>query len=179
MVTSISVGPGWTTGGKNQTFFLAPEIEKTYVNKNKIHTIPSAAIFLGVQGSLPSYWIGQIGLSVATAGNAKLQGTIWDDADPEFENLSYQYKIWHNEIALKGIVLLDYSCEFKPWISAKVGVGFNEAHGFSNTPLIFEALPNNNFRNHLQTTYSYAFGVGVQKTVTRHYQIGVGYEFAD
>ena len=42
-----------------------------------------------------------------------------------------------------------------PWVSASLGVGFNRAHDFTNTPLIFEALPNNNFEDHTKTAFTY------------------------
>ena len=34
-VTTLSVGPVWQSSGKTQTFYLAPEIEKTYAASNK------------------------------------------------------------------------------------------------------------------------------------------------
>ena len=33
-VISISAGPIWTRAGETQTFYLTPEIEKTYKSKN-------------------------------------------------------------------------------------------------------------------------------------------------
>ncbi|HFK5879090.1 TPA: outer membrane protein, partial [Legionella pneumophila] len=112
-------------------------------------------------------------------GNAKLQGVIWDDADPEFNNHSYQYKIRNSRIAVKGKLLLDKGYWLMPWVSASLGVGFNRAHDFTNTPLIFEALPNPNFTNHTKTAFTYTLGAGVQKSISEHWQLGVGYEFAD
>ncbi|HHX3357169.1 TPA: outer membrane protein, partial [Legionella anisa] len=60
-----------------------------------------------------------------------------------------------------------------------VGVGFNRAHDFTNTPLIFEALPNPDFADHTKTAFTYTLGAGVQKALNDHWQIGAGYEFAD
>jgi opacity protein-like surface antigen len=58
-------------------------------------------------------------------------------------------------------------------------MGFNRAHDFTNTPLIFEALPNNNFEDHTKTAFTYTLGSGVQKSISEHWQMGVVYEFAD
>lgn len=66
-----------------------------------------------------------------------------------------------------------------PWVNGRLGVGFNRSHNFTNTPLIFEALPNANFSNHTNTTFTYTIGAGVQKLLNTHWQIRVGYEFAD
>lgn len=178
-VGSVSAGPVWARGGETQTFYLAPEIEKTYAARISTNALASGELFLGIQKLLGSQWLGQLGLAAATTGNAKLQGVIWDDADPEFNNHSYQYKIRNSRIAVKGKLLLDKGYWLMPWVSASLGVGFNRAHDFTNTPLIFEALPNPNFTNHTKTAFTYTLGAGVQKSISEHWQLGVGYEFAD
>jgi len=85
----------------------------------------------------------------------------------------------NTRIAVKGKVLLDNNYWLIPWVSGSIGVGFNHAHGFTKTPVIFEALPNANFTDNTKTTLSYTLGAGVQKAISAHYQIGLGYEFAD
>lgn len=45
--------------------------------------------------------------------------------------------------------------------------------------MIFEALPNPNFADHTKTAFTYTLGVGVQKAFNDHWQVGIGYEFAD
>ena len=65
------------------------------------------------------------------------------------------------------------------WISGSLGVGFNSAHGFQNTPLIYEAIVNPNFASHTQIAFTYTVGAGLQKALKQHWQVGVGYEFAD
>jgi opacity protein-like surface antigen len=178
-VGSVSAGPVWARGGETQTFFLAPEIEKTYVARKSNNALAAGELFLGIQKSLSPQWLGQLGLAGAITGNAKLQGVIWDDADPQFDNYRYQYKVWNGRVAVKGKLLLDKGYWLMPWVSASLGVGFNSAHDFTNTPLIFEALPNPNFTNHTKTAFTYTLGAGVQKALNAHWQIGAGYEFAD
>ncbi|KTD20235.1 outer membrane protein [Legionella israelensis] len=175
----VSAGPVWARGGETQTFYLAPEIEKTYAARKSTNAIASGELFVGLQKSLNSQWLGQLGIAAAITGNSKLQGVIWDDADPEFDNYSYQYKIRNIRVAVKGKLLLDKGYWIIPWVSASLGVGFNRAHDFTNTPLIFEALPNPNFTDHTKTAFTYTLGTGVQKALNNHWQIGVGYEFAD
>lgn len=50
----------------------------------------------------------QLGLEVATTGNARLKGQIWDDADPIFDNYNYYYKVNHTHLDLKGKVLSNF-----------------------------------------------------------------------
>jgi opacity protein-like surface antigen len=178
-VGSFSAGPVWSRGGETQTFYLAPEIEKTYLARKSSNALASGELFVGLQRALSSQWSGQLGLALATTGNAKIQGVIWDDADPEFDNHSYQYNVQNTRVAVKGKLLLDKGYWLIPWVSASAGIGFNRADDFTNTPLIFEALPNADFSSHTKTAFTYTLSAGVQKTLNTNWQIGVGYEFAD
>ncbi|HAT7072801.1 TPA: porin family protein [Legionella pneumophila] len=178
-VGSLSAGPVWAKAGDTQTFYLAPEIEKTYAATKESNIFASGELFVGIQNALFTSLQGQLGLALATTGNTHLQGIIWDDADPEFNNHSYQYKIQHTHLAVKGKLLMDKGYWLIPWVSGGLGVGLNRAYKYSNTPLIFEALPNPNFSNHTKTAFTYTFGAGVQKALTTRWQVGVGYEFTD
>jgi opacity protein-like surface antigen len=178
-VGTLSAGPVWGRGGVGQTFYLAPEIEKTYVASRPTNTLFDGEVFIGRQKRLAQTMQGQLGLAVAATSNAKFLGDIWDDADPQFDNHIYRYNVQHTHVALKGKLLLSRSDWLTPWISGSVGVGFNRAHAFTNTPIIYEALPNPNFTNHTQTAFTYTVGAGVEKAIKAHWQVGVGYEFAD
>lgn len=178
-VGTLSAGPVWSSGDTTQTFYLTPEIEKSYVASQSTHTLFDGEVFLGVQKALSQTLQGQLGLAVAATSNVNLSGVIWDDADPQFDNHTYNYKIQHTHLAAKGKLLADAGFWFVPWVSGSIGVGFNDAHGFHNTPTIFEALPNPDFASHTQTTLTYTVGAGVQKALNEHWQAGVGYEFAD
>lgn len=179
LVGSVSAGPVWVRDSDTQTFYLTPEIEKTYAASKSTQDLAAGELFLGMQKALSSQWLGQLGLAVAAMDTTRLQGEIWDDADPEFNNLSYQYKVRTSRIALKGKLVLDKGYWLMPWVAGSLGVGFNRAYDFTNTPLIFEALPNSNFSNQRTTAFTYTLGAGVQKALNQHWQIGVGYEFAD
>jgi len=179
LVGALSAGPVWARGGETQTFYLAPQIEKTYVARKSTDALASAELFIGLQKYFSSQWQGQLGWAVAATGSTRLNGIIWDDADPQFDNYSYHYIISHSHIAIKGKLLKDCGYWFIPWVSGSIGLGFNRAHNFINTPLIFEALPNANFANHTTTALTYTLGIGVQKSINDQWQVGIGYEFAD
>ncbi len=178
-VISLSGGATWAKAGDTQTFFLAPDIEKTYWAQKTSKGLATGELFLGMQKLLSSEIQAQLGLALAATANTNLQGEIWDDADPQFNNYVYQYKIQHSRIALKGKLIADKGYWAMPYLSGSVGVGFNRAHEFTNTPVIFEALPNNNFSDHTQSAFTYTIGLGLQKAIDTHWQFGLGYEFAD
>lgn len=178
-VTSLSLGPAWTNPGQSQTFYLAPEAEKTFTANRKSETLLNSELFLGIQKQLPHAFQNQLGLALAATSSANLSGNIWDDAEPLFNNYTYSYQVQHTHIAIKDKLLLSSAYSFLPWVSASLGVGFNRASGFSNTPSIFEAIAMPNFSSNTETSFTYAFGVGVQKAINQHWQTGVGYEFAN
>lgn len=179
-VGALSAGPVWASGGKTQTISLTPEIIKTYTaNKASSNSLIYGELFGGVQKNLTQIMQGQFGLAVATTSNASISGDIWDDAEPQFNNHIYSYKIQHNHLAVKGKLLVDKYTRLIPWLSGSIGVGFNYANSFQNIPTIFEAMADPNFASYTKTTFTYSVGVGLQTTLTLHWQAGIGYEFAD
>ena len=178
-VATLSVGPVWESAGNTQTFYLAPNIEKTYAANHASHALVDGEFFLGIQKPIREKLDAQIGLAVATTGNASLSGTIWDDADSLFNNYTYSYQVRHTHVAIKGKLLADRGYFVTPWVSGSLGVGFNQAHDYSNTPTISEAVVMSNFASNTITAFTYTLGVGVERHLNLHWQAGVGYEFAD
>ena len=178
-VSTLSVGPVWEQAGKTQSFYLTPEIEKTYAANQSTNALADGELFIGMQKKLSTTIQTQLGLAVAATSDASLSGLIWDDEIPRFANHSYRYKIQHSHVAVKSKMLMDKGYWLTPWISGSLGVGFNAAHAFQNTPLIYEAIVNPNFASHTQIAFTYTVGAGLQKAINQHWQVGVGYEFAD
>ena len=178
-VATINIGPAWESAGKTQTFYLAPNIENTYSANHLSHALIDGEAFLGIQKLLHEKLEGQVGLVVATTGNAALSGNIWNDADAQFNNYTYQYQVKHTHIALKGKLLSDRGYFFTPWISGSLGIGFNKSHDYTNTPTISEAIVMPNFANNRTTAFTYTLGAGIQRNLNTHTQVGIGYEFAD
>lgn len=176
---SLSGGAAWARGGDTQTFFLTPEIEKTYSANKSNNALGQGEVFLGLQKAWSPTMPIQFGLAVAATGAAKMSGVIFDDADPQFDNFTYGYKVQHTRLSAKAKVLFEQNYIVTPWISGSVGIGFNRAYGYDNTPLIFEAVKNPNFGSHTKTAFAYTVGAGLQKSLNDNWQVGVGYEFAD
>jgi opacity protein-like surface antigen len=178
-VATFSAGPVWEDAGETQTFYLNPDVEKTYEASSDTNVLGDGELFVGYQHGLTSMLQGQLGLALAATTSASLSGNIWDDADPAFNNYEYNYQIQHSHLAAKGKLLIDPGYWVVPWIGVSMGVAFNHAYDFDNTPLIFEAIPMPNFSSNTQTSFTYTISVGVQRMLDQHWQLGVGYEFAD
>ena len=134
----LSAGPTWTSGNKTQTIDLQPDITKTYTADNNTFYFPSAELFVGWQKPLVSHLmkqsvLSQLGIAVAGAGNAKLTGDIWEDADPDFNNFNYSNKIKHAHVAIKGRLIGNCGFFVEPYISASAGIGFNRAYDYNQT----------------------------------------------
>lgn len=178
-VGAASIGPVWENSGQTQTFYLAPNIVKTYAAAKTSNALADGEIFVGAQRELPRALIGQLGIAAGVTSDARPSGNIWDDANPTFNNYTYSYRIQHTYVAVKGKLLADRGYWFIPWVSGGLGVGFNKARDFQNTPLIFEAVTMPNFASNTKTSFTYTLGAGIQKTVNQHWQLGMGYEFSD
>ncbi len=121
----------------------------------------------------------QLGLAAAQASYARFFGNIWDDANPQFINHSFHYQLRHAQVTAKAKILADVNLYVSPWISGSLGVGFNNANEYSNTALVSERLPMTNFLSHSNTALTYTLGIGIQRQVINHWQIGFGFEFTD
>ena len=92
-VSTLSIGALWEHAGQTQTFFLSPQLEKTYKADKSRSVLASGEFFVGMQRVLNPLIQGQLGIALAASSTAALVGSIWDDADPEFNNYRYSYKV--------------------------------------------------------------------------------------
>lgn len=178
-VAMFNMGPVWASNGETQTITLGSELEKTYASDDSANPVFEGEVFLGLQQRFSHVVLGQLGLTVGATGNDHLTGDIWDDADPQFNNYEYDYDIQHTYVLVKGLLSFDTHSKWIPWISAGVGVGFNHAHSFNNTPTDPDAVASPNFASNTQTSFTYAIGLGVKHALNEHWLVGLGYEFAD
>ncbi len=180
----ISAGPTWVSGNETQTLNLQSDIRKTYTADNTHNYFPSVALFLGwqklwVTHLLKQPLLGQLGIVIAGAGQAKLQGDIWEDADPNFNNFTYSYKVQHTHVAIQGRLIGNCGFFFEPYISGSVGLGYNRAYDFTITPKISEEVAAPPFGSKTTTAFVYTLGIGLQRSFNSNLAAAIGYEFAD
>lgn len=178
-VISLSLGPSWSDAGKTQTIYLQPELTNTYVAKRKSENLMSGEVFFGIQRAFQPHLQAQLGIAVAGTTSSRLHGNIWQDADPDFNNYTYFYKVSHMHVAAKGKVLTDIVSFIQPYVSASIGVGFNHAYHFTSNPLLYEVGAQPPFQPHTTSAFTYTLGAGLQKSLNPNWSLGIGYEFAD
>jgi len=179
VVMTLSGGPAWYSEGQSQTVQLGPDTIKRYSPNSKTHATGTGELFLGLSSPITPQWIGQLGLALAYTGTGKLQGDIWEDADPAFNNYYYNYKLSSTRVAVKAKLIANMDYFVQPYMSGSAGVGINSSRSFTITPKIFPEVAAPPFRNHTNTSFSYTAGVGLQAPVNEQWVVGVGYEFAD
>lgn len=176
---TASVGPGWTTSGNSKTFYLQSDIRKTYNVTNNSQAFATAELFGGWQMPIGFNLLFQLGVEGKWVHNAELSGSIWEDADSDFNNYNYTYQVNRSQVSAKGKLLSDVNMIVQPYVSASIGYGMNSAHDFTITPKIYEEVPAPAFLSRNVRGLNYAFGIGIQKVVNASWQFGVGYEFAN
>lgn len=180
-VITLSAGPVWASGAKLQNLYFSPELTRTYTVNESTQPLTQGEIFLGRQRVLNAHFEGQLGVALVAVSKLKLSGDIWDFESPRFYNYTNTYTVQHQHIALKGKILANHGHKLKPWISASIGAGSNKAANYNQVPLICDVkvLTATNFPSRRTTSFVYTLGAGLQQALTQHWQIGVGYEFAD
>lgn len=178
----LSIGPAWANAGKSQTITLQPELFKTYSANKATGTLANGELFLGVQQAINEKIQAAMGFVVAGNGTAKLSGDIWEDADPAFNNYKYTYNLNQFRMGAKvrligrGYHLISH---FFPYLSGSAGIGFNHAYHYEVTSSLFQEIAAPDFGSQTTTSFSYTLSAGLQKIVNTHWQVGIGYEFAD
>ncbi|RAP36408.1 hypothetical protein B1207_09735 [Legionella quinlivanii] len=178
-VATVSLAAAWVDPGETQTLTLQPDIVKTYSDTTNSKVVPAIELFLGWQHPINDTLRGQIGIAGAATTQVKLEGDVWEDADPAFNNFTYQYKVNHYHLAVKGKLLMDLDEWVEPYVSASAGIGFNQARDFQIAARIFQEIPAPPFNSETKSSFVYTLGIGLQTALNSNWQVGLGYEFAD
>jgi len=178
-VVSLSMGPAWSSTSQTQTIDLQPSLMQTYVANSNTQAFGSGELFFGLQHAVMPRLQAQLGLAIAGTTSIQLNGNVWQDADPDLNNFSYDYQIKHEHIAVKGKLLTDIYQLLQPYISGSLGVGYNHAYNYTSIPKLVTVPSEPPFTSHTTTAFTYTLGAGVQRALNEQWAIGMGYEFAD
>ncbi|MBA2710617.1 MAG: porin family protein [Tatlockia sp.] len=191
-VATLSLGPAWARPGDEQTLFLQHDVQKTYYpmptsralkfvsTARGTDTLATGELFLGMRGAVNSIVEGQFGLVAAASSQVKLRGTIYEDANPLFNNFTYSYGIRNTRIAAKAKFLYDTrSYDLYPYLSGSAGISFNRASGFAIKTNVAGEVPHPPFNNNDETSFSYSLGIGLETALDTNFRLGLGYEVVD
>jgi opacity protein-like surface antigen len=176
---SLNMGPQWDSPGEIRQFTVEQNTSKTYVAISNSQVLMGSEFFLGAEHSITSLLDMQIGLAVAMTSLTSVSGDIWEDADPNFNNYTYAYKVAPLRTTLSAKWLLRVMDYFTPYIGAGVGMSFNRSYNYQITPKIFEEVSSPLYTSNVSASFAYNVGLGLQKQLDSHVQIGFGYVFSD
>ncbi|KTD62489.1 outer membrane protein [Legionella shakespearei] len=177
-IITLSGGPSWGTAGQNQYLYPSPlPMYNFYTYNSPTSTMANAEIFFGLQRPILPYMLGELGLGVAGVSDAKVTGTVNVNGFPDL--YGYEYKVNHVRIELKGKLIGNTCQPVQPYVSGSLGVGFNNSHDYRNGYIDPNLYLPPWFESNTTVAFAYSLGAGVQTMVSKHWQVGVGYEFAD
>ena len=178
-VLSVNLGPAWTSSGYSQTITLLPNVMNRYVSSDQTHSFFNGELFVGWKKSWTDAYLTHLGLAVDVTNSLRLNGAVWQMANPLFDNELYSYKVNHTHVAFKGKIIDQSFQSISPYLFGSLGVGFNRAYGYNNTPTITSVIASPNFTQNTQTAFTYTVGTGFQRHLTKTFTIGIEYEFGD
>lgn len=179
-VVTLSLGPAWYSMGEVPVTNNPPLYQNIYFPEKVSGTVGSGEIFFGLARPLNYQISGQLGLAVGYSGDATQKGQLYI-YQPVSDFGKYFYKVSNTRISLKGKMLAAWPYVIKPYISGSTGVGFNRSFNYGYTTPPF-AMPYSNrpyYANNTVVAFSWTAGIGIQGNLNDHWQVGVGYEFAD
>lgn len=174
----LSGGPSWSTAGQDQYLYPNPIPQfNHYVYNSPTSTLANGEIFFGLQRFVYPNVIGQLGLGVAGASDAKITGFV--NVDGLGNLYSYQYKVNHARIELKGKLIGNFFQPVQPYLSGSLGAAFNHSHDFNSTSLYPALYPSPWFAESTNVAFAYSLGTGLQMMLNPNWQVGLGYEWVD
>lgn len=152
----------------------------SYIGRNHYDTEIDTGLFIGAETVFQQNWAWQIGANYFANHAFSEHGNVYEFADPEFNNLTYQYKIRSQRISIATQISRAYCYIWHPYISASIGEAFNKAYSYKEYPVTSTDVPMiQPFANHSTQSFTYSAGFGVEVNVLEHLRLGVGYRFAD
>lgn len=177
-IITLSGGPAWTNPGKDHYLYPnPPPMNNHFIPKKEWTTLGSGELFFGLQRFICPDVIGQFGIGVAAASDARLSGFI--NVNDVIDVIHYRYQVSHVRAEFKGKLIAAGYRLAQPYLSASAGVGFNHAHDYIPVSSDTILYPPSYFDSRSTVAFSYTLGAGLQRNLNQNWQVGVGYEFAD
>jgi|LauGreDrversion4_2_1035121.scaffolds.fasta_scaffold53868_2 opacity protein-like surface antigen len=180
-LATITLGPDFVQSGQSQTLTLLPPFQNHYTNGSQNQVVFDGGGFLGIERTLSEQFTAQLGIAGYGDSVIKSQGEIWQFNLPNFNGLSYSYKVRHARVMAAGKLLGTFPIEpaIKPYISFELGAAFNKASEYQETILVPGYKAMSPFSNNSQTSFSWGVGLGYDFSINAHIRIGMGYQFSD
>jgi opacity protein-like surface antigen len=180
-LVTFTVGPDFVNPGQAQDLILLPPFHNHYTSHNSLQSAFDGGVFIGLERRDIENITIQFGIAGYKDSQFSSQGDVWQFGLPLFDDLAYTYALDHARImaSSKLLTFIPSYRAIQPYCSIEIGTAFNNARDYQETPIIPDAVPTAPFGNHLQTSFAWGIGMGVDYHIVQHARIGVGYQFSD
>ena len=181
-VMAITGGPGWVNPGDKQNLYLDYDFNNGYRSQQNNQPVGFLEAYIALQHQLDEKNTNQFGVAFSGAWMAKRTGQVWQYNNPEFYNYDYTYNLRQLRLALRDKLIFDqglFNQKLMPYITGSVGIGFNKAYSYTETPLDTSIVSSPSFSNRTVNAFTYSVGGGVQTAPWNNLIFAVGYEFMD
>lgn len=177
-IITLSGGPAWSSPGQSQYRYpLLPFPQTTYYTPiSDSPTMTAGEIFFGLQRIIFPGITGELGIGLAGSRYARLLGVVAVNGVPNVS--TYEYQVVHGRAEFKGKLIAN-AYRIQPYASGSLGAGWNNSHDYRATTIDPVNFPAPWFASQTTISFAYTLGLGIQTLITPHWQVGVGYEFAD
>lgn len=176
-IVTLSGGMVSTLGPQSQQLVVA----NTYFsyqpeNASAFNSMIGGSV--GFESSLNQRWVWQSTLGYYQTGSTSISGEEAQApiSHPLATNMwDYHYKGLGRQLLWENKLLLTLPKGYHPYLSLGLGEGFNEAYGFKVTPQNSGEVATATFDDHHNTDFIYMAGVGLDKNLSEHVRLGLGY----
>ena len=135
--------------------------------------------FIGSEAKHTPSWGLITGLGYYQPTALSTKGILTQGADTTSDTTySYRYDTQSQQVLAEGKLYWIAKEKIQPFLMLGIGAAFNKtSHYQTSVPPFLEFTPA--FSNHIQTSFSYAVGPGIDVSLTKSVRVGVGYRFTD
>ncbi len=137
--------------------------------------------FIGEEYTFNSLYTWQFGVAFYQSSNSSIRG---EETQAPADNLqainywNYQYKLSSRKLLFENKIFYTLRKRYHPYLLVGLGESLNNTSGFQVTPQNSGEVATAIFNNHLNKSFTYTLGFGLDIDVLKKMRIGLGYRFA-
>jgi opacity protein-like surface antigen len=176
-IANLSLGLDQAYVGLKQNVILLPGVENTYMPGPNFSTRMLSGGFLGAEASLAKDWGLQFGAAYYQSQPFAISGQVYQFMNPAFNSICYQYQIFSRRFLAESKLFYTFYQDYHPYVIAGLGEALNYAYSYQETTSDIYSQTMAPFAGHMQHSFTYALGTGMDMDLTRHFKVGAGYRY--
>ncbi|MCD6048194.1 MAG: porin family protein [Gammaproteobacteria bacterium] len=178
-VASLSLGLDQAYIGLKQNAILLSDVENTYMPGANFSTRMLSGGFLGVETTLAKNWGLQLGAAYYQSQPFAISGQVYQFMNPAYNSINYQYQIFSRRFLAESKLFYTFYQRYHPYLVAGLGEAFNYAYAYQETTSDVYSQTMAPFAGHMQHSFTYALGTGMDIDLTQRFKVGAGYRYVN